>query len=153
MTKLDEIVAKEELVVDTPAREAIVTLSKGDMRKVLNILESCSLTYKEIPVEKIYDVTGRPSVQDIETIYNALTMECFKKAYQIISDLKNAKSLALDDIVRELHKCVMETAFTEQMKMFLVSRLSEIEFRLASGVNEKPQVASLVGAFIEIRSV
>lgn len=51
------------------------------MRKVLNILESCSLTYTEIPVEKIYEVTGRPSVQDIEVIYNALTMEGFNKGY------------------------------------------------------------------------
>lgn len=38
------------------------------------------------------------------------------------------------------------------MKMFLVSRLSEIEFRLAQGVNERAQVASIVGAFIEIRT-
>lgn len=31
------------------------------MRKVMNILESCSLTYKNIEVKKIYEVTGRPS--------------------------------------------------------------------------------------------
>jgi hypothetical protein len=47
----------------------------------------------------------------------------------------------------------METQFTEQMKMFLICRLSEIEFRLSHGVNEKAQIASVVGAFIEIRSI
>jgi hypothetical protein len=31
----------------------------------------------------------------------------------------------------------MKTQFTEQMKMFLVARLSEIEFRLSKGANEK----------------
>jgi replication factor C subunit 3/5 len=61
MAKLETIVENENLVVEKAARDAIVSLSKGDMRKVLNILESCSLTYKEIPVEKIYEVTGRPS--------------------------------------------------------------------------------------------
>jgi len=61
--------------------------------------------------------------------------------------------LSLDDITRELHKCVMETAFPENMKMFLINRLSEIEFRLSSGVSEKTQLASLIGAFIEIRNV
>lgn len=64
-----------------------------------------------------------------------------------------SKSLALDDIIRDLHKAIMETSFTEQMKMFLIGRLSEIEFRLAHGVNERAQIASLVGAFIEIRSI
>lgn len=37
--------------------------------------------------------------------------------------------------------------------MFLIGRLSEIEFRLASGVNERTQIASMVGAFTEIRSI
>ncbi len=58
-----------------------MSLSKGDMRKVLNILESCSLTYKTIPVAKIYEVTGRPSPDDIQVIFNAVTMEGYKKAY------------------------------------------------------------------------
>jgi len=67
--------------------------------------------------------------------------------------IKVQKSLALEDIIRDIHKAVMETQFTEQMKMFLIGRLSEIEFRLASGVCEKTQIASMVGAFIEIRSI
>ena len=46
----------------------------------------------------------------------------------------------------------METAFPEQMKMFLVNRMSAFEFRLAAGVNEKTQLASLIGGFIEIRN-
>jgi replication factor C subunit 3/5 len=54
-----------------------VRLSGGDMRKVLNILESCSLAYREITVQKIYEVTGRPSPEDIETIYTALTTEAY----------------------------------------------------------------------------
>jgi DNA polymerase III delta prime subunit len=47
----------------------------------------------------------------------------------------------------------METKFNETMKMFLIARLSEIEFRLAQGVNERAQTASIVGAFIEIRTI
>lgn len=47
----------------------------------------------------------------------------------------------------------MDTKFEERMKMFLVSRLAEVEFRLAQGVNEKAQTASIVGAFIETLSL
>jgi hypothetical protein len=39
------------------------------MRKVLNILESCSLAYKDIKIEKIYEVTGRPSPLEINDIF------------------------------------------------------------------------------------
>ncbi len=107
------------------------------MRKVLNILESCSLAYRAITVQKIYEVTGRPSPEDIETIYTALTTESYSQAFEKVLALKVQKSLALEDIIRDIHKAVMETQFTEQMKMFLIGRLSEIEFRLAHGVSEK----------------
>lgn len=151
--KLGEVCRLEGLQVDPKASEAIVRLSGGDMRKVLNILESCSLAYREITVQKIYEVTGRPSPEDIETIYAALTTETYSQAFEKVLAIKTSKSLALDDIIRDIHKAVMETQFTEQMKMFLIGRMSEIEFRLAHGVNEKTQIASLVGAFIEIRSI
>lgn len=58
-------------------------------------------------------------------------MEDYQSALSTFLEIKTQKSLALDDIVRELHKCVMETKFEENMKMFLISRLSEVEFRLA----------------------
>ena len=63
------------------------------------------------------------------------------------------KSLALDDIIREVHMQVMTTKMPEESKMFVINRLSEIEYRLAQGSNEKGQIAAVVGAFIEIRSI
>jgi len=122
------------------------------MRKVLNILESCSLAYKEIPVEKVYEVTGRPSPSDIQTIYTSLTTDDFSTAMNNIWGLSREKSLAFDDIVRDIHMQVMQTKLPDQMKMFLISRLSEIEYRLAQGSNERVQASSMVGGFVEVRS-
>ena len=126
-------------------------LSGGDMRKVLNILESCSLAYKDISLAKIYEVTGRPSPDNVEQIYQALTTMDFSEAFKTIYNLKMGHSLSTDDIVRELHSCVIDTGLNDQVKMFLINRLAEIEYRLSQGSSEKAQIASLVGAFIEIR--
>ena len=76
-TKLGEVCAAEGLQLDDRASKAIVNLSGGDMRKVLNVLESCSLAYKEIPETKVYEVTGRPSPDTIERIYSVLTNSDF----------------------------------------------------------------------------
>ena len=46
----------------------------------------------------------------------------------------------------------MKTKLPDAMKVFLVSRMAEIEYRIAQGCNEKAQMASLVGAFIEVRT-
>ena len=75
----------------------------------------------------------------------------FSEAFKTIYNLKMGHSLATDDIVRELHSCVIDTGLNDQVKMFLINRLAEIEYRLSQGSSEKAQIASLVGAFIEIR--
>ena len=100
----------------------------------------------------MYEVTGRPSPDDITTLYDALNMKKFNDAFNVFVELKNRKSLAIDDILKDLHKCIMTTKYTEEMKMFLVSRMATIEYRLSQGTNEKMQIASLVGAFIEVRT-
>lgn len=107
------------------------------MRKVLNILESCSLSYKYISKQKIYDVTGRPSPADITTIYKCLTSQSFNQAFDQVMKLKLQKSLSLDDVVRDIHTEIMRTEMNDSMKMFLINRLSEIEYRLAQGSNER----------------
>jgi replication factor C subunit 3/5 len=153
LLKLNEVAIAENLTLGEGADKAIVSLSGGDMRKVLNILESCSLAYKTISAEKIYEVTGRPSPSDVTEIYQGLTTQDFNQAYSMAMNLKLKKSLSLDDVIRDVHMKIMETEMTDQMKMFLINRLSEIEYRLAQGSNERAQVASMVGAFIEVRSV
>ena len=153
LSKLNEVAKAEELVLEKGADKAIVSLSGGDMRKVLNILESCSLAYKTIPVDKIFEVTGRPSPADVKLIFDAVSNKSFNEANNTVLELKLAKSLSVDDIVREVHSQVMATNMTDEMKMFLVNRLSEIEYRLAQGSNERVQIASVIGAFMEVRTI
>ena len=148
-----DVCKNEGITLEDEASAAIVRLSGGDMRKVLNILESCSLAYKEIPTTKIFEVTGRPSPETIQEIYTALTTRDFEGAYKTMLNKKVSMSLALDDIIRELHKEIMQTDWNENMKMFLIGRLSEVEYRLAYGANEKAQIASVVGSFIEVRTL
>jgi replication factor C subunit 3/5 len=66
-----------------------------------------------------------------------LTNKKFNDAFNNILAIKLDKSLSVDDIVREVHKQVMATNMTDEMKMFVVNRLAEIEYRLAQGSNEK----------------
>lgn len=86
--KLAEVVKAEGLTLSDDASKAVVRLAQGDMRKVLNTIESCSLAYKDIEVNKIYEVTGRPSIDDIELIYKCLTMEGYVDAFTNFLRLK-----------------------------------------------------------------
>ena len=82
-------------------------------------------------MKDVYDVTGRPSPMDVETIMEALNQKKFNEALTTIVELKQQKSLAVDELIREVHKAVMSTKYTDEMKMYVVSRMAEIEYRIA----------------------
>ena len=67
----------------------------------------------------------------METIYDALTQNRFNDALNTVMDVKQKNSLALEDIMGELHRAIMKTKFTDEMKIYLISRMAELEYRLA----------------------
>ena len=125
LKKLNEVANYEGKNLGGRSSRAIVQLSGGDMRKVLNILESCSLAYNEISEEKVYDVTGRPSPTEIDQVYSWLKTSKFSEAFSSILNLKTKRSLSADDILRQVHLRVMEDAdFNDRQKLFIVERMS-----------------------------
>lgn len=65
-------------------KQALLTLSNGDMRKVLNVLQSTWLAYKEVTEDTVYNCVGHPLKRDIENIVKWLLNEDFQKAYKSI---------------------------------------------------------------------
>jgi len=103
----------------------MVKISRGDMRKVMNILESCAMSYRDgITAEVIYNVTGRPSKQDVEELFAALSSMNFEKSLAAFMQKKKDKSLCLEDLIGELHEQLMLTELEDHKKMFIVARMA-----------------------------
>lgn len=120
---------KNSLQVSEDGKKALVALSGGDMRKVLNVLQSTWMAYKDVTEENVYTCVGHPQKIDITNIVGWLLniedfKECFNsKFFQMftkkilfkiiyiieIQDLKTDKGLALEDILREIHLFVMRS--------------------------------------------
>jgi DNA polymerase III delta prime subunit len=63
------------------------------------------------------------------------------------------KGLALEDIIKGMHKLVLQTQFPMKMKALIIEEISEIEYRLSFGGIEKIQVAAFIGSFINCRTI
>lgn len=99
------------------------------MRKVLNVLQSTWMAYKNVTEENVYTCVGHPQKIDIQNIVAwLLNVEDFKECYESklklqeklnafsnkfpiseIQKLKTDKGLALEDIMREIHLFVMRS--------------------------------------------
>ena len=80
--RIDYVIAEEHCRVEPAAREAILLLSKGDMRRALNILQACHAATDVIDEDSVYNCTGNPRPRDIETVFQAMLQQEFTTAYQ-----------------------------------------------------------------------
>lgn len=108
--RLNFVIDQEQLRADEGGKRALVALSGGDMRKVLNVLQSTWMAYKAVTEENVYACVGHPQKVDIEAVVGwLLNTADYKECYDAIQRLKLDKGLALEDILREVHKFVMRS--------------------------------------------
>lgn len=76
------IISLLRLNVTEDGKKALITLSKGDMRKVLNVLQSTSMAFATVDEDSVYTCVGHPLRRDIEKILETLlATKGFAQAY------------------------------------------------------------------------
>ncbi|XP_043670894.1 replication factor C subunit 5 isoform X4 [Vespula pensylvanica] len=146
LPRLNEVIEQENLKVTDDGKQALMTLCGGDMRKVLNILQSTWLAFGSVTEETVYSCVGHPLPVDIRNITNWLLNESYELSY---CNLKIKKGLALQDILTELHLFVHKN----YILINLVIKMAEIEKRIAVGCSEAVQLNALVAAFHQAREI
>nr|ACO15282.1 Replication factor C subunit 5 [Caligus clemensi] len=154
LPRLQAVVKEESLEMSPDGAKALLTLAKGDMRRILNILQSCSMAFPVINESNIYACTGHPPPSDISLALESLLNDDLQKAYQTIHvQLQTTKGLSLIDILTELHLLVHRLEISNRVKVKLLIKLADAEHRLLSGTSEKIQLGAVVAAFRTAREM
>lgn len=143
--RLDTIAEKEGVKLGPNAMQTIIDLAEGDMRKCLNVLQACHLAYDEVTELNVYLCTGKPLPEDIEGIVDACLNQTFSQAMEFVADIQMTKGISLTDIIHCVSETVMRCSFTPEVLMFVLDKMSDVEYRLAQGTSEQLQLGSFVG--------
>lgn len=163
---VDEVISKEDVRIDPAAVDSLVTLSKGDMRRALNVLQACHASTLPMPDENgavakdperetitattIYDCIASPHPEDIQLIQETLlstpdVASCLRTLRQV----KQARGLALADVLTSLSERLVDLEVPPQTRVRWSEGLAEIEYRLSGGGSEALQMGGLVGVIRE----
>lgn len=145
---LRRIAKEEKLEVTTDGIEAIHYVSQGDMRRALTTLQVASATNKEVSEETVFQTAATASPQDIAKLLNTALKGDFMAARSQLDDLLISYGLSGEDVVRQMHRTVFDLPVSDQVKMRLVDRIGEAEFRLVEGSNERVQIEALLAHFV-----
>ncbi|ORZ27722.1 P-loop containing nucleoside triphosphate hydrolase protein [Lobosporangium transversale] len=146
-SRLDFIIQSEGVKITSEGRKALLQLSKGDMRRALNILQACHAGYEVVNEDAIYNCTGNPHPTDIEAIVNSMLTEDFTTANSNISYLKMVKGMALQDILTEVYNYLELIDMPVNSRVYLLDKMADVEYKLSTGANERLQLSSLIGSF------
>lgn len=150
--RLIEVAKSESLAYTVNGIDAILSLSGGDMRRVLNLLQSTSMSFEVVDETSVYLTSGAPLPIHIDVITGSLFNDSFSVAYEKIIKLCKTKGYAMTDILSDLTTVITTMKLPSGTLADILSGMSGVEHRLGFGTNEEIQSASLVGVFIRSRS-
>jgi len=147
MPRLEHVAEQEAVPITEDGKKALIRLAKGDMRKVINILQSCSMAFEVVNEDNVYTCVGHPLTSDITNIVTWSLNEDFTTAYTNIDKLRTMKGLSLQDILTEVHLYIHRIDLPADVRIRLLIKLSELEQRLLAGTSERIQLGSFISAF------
>ncbi|TFY66732.1 hypothetical protein EVG20_g4349 [Dentipellis fragilis] len=144
--RLDYVVECEKVKLTEDGKKALLKLSKGDMRRALNVLQACHAAYDMTGETEVYNCTGNPHPSDVEKVVNSMLGDEFTTSYQMIHALKTERGLALQDLLIGMCEYVETIDFPPAARVYLLDHIATTEYRLSSGASEKIQLTALLGA-------
>ncbi|KAF8930481.1 hypothetical protein BGZ52_001050, partial [Haplosporangium bisporale] len=126
-SRLEHIIQAENVNITKEGRDALLSLSKGDMRRALNILQACHAGYEIVDQDAIYNCTGQPHPNDIHAVMTSLFNDDFTKAYSTISLLKTMKGMALQDILTEVYNSMeVYEDLPDNARVYILDKIADV---------------------------
>ncbi len=141
---LGRIIKEEKLKVTDDGMDALIYVAEGDLRKATNILQVSASLGGEIDQEVVYktSATGKPA-QVKEMLEVALGGE-FMPARNLLDTLLINYGLSGEDIIRQVHRTAFDIDIDELLRVRLLEKIGETEFRLIEGSNVRIQIEALL---------
>ncbi len=147
---LNRIIKGEKLKADANALKAIYEISGGDLRKATNLLQASAALGKITP-KSVYEVAAQANPSDVLEMINLALSRKFTDARKKLHDLLINQGLSGEDIIREMHRQVLNLKIPEKNKLNLVEKIGEFEFRLNQGGSEDIQIEALLTHFLKAK--
>ncbi len=134
----------EKIDLTAEGKDAILYLSNGDMRAAINLLQAAASTDEKITDVVVFSISGRASPERIRDLLDEALSGNYDKSLEILRDLIYREGVSPVDLVRQMHREINSLELQGTLKMNILERAAEIEFRISEGANGEIQIVSLL---------
>ena len=152
--KIQQICKEEKISVTSDAHELLYANTNGDLRKLINLLQSASILTKNITIKTIQELLGVLSDQEVSTLLIPLfnnEPDGLTKSHQVLKTLLYENGYSFTKILDRISEEVQNTSFlTINQKIPVNITIGEVDYRLAEGTDAELQ---LLGILAKIRQM
>ncbi|KAH3661635.1 hypothetical protein OGAPHI_006485 [Ogataea philodendri] len=146
--RVDAVIKAERLRIAPDAREALLELSEGDMRRALNVLQACSTAVddgEEISQDMVYECVGAPRPQSVNTVLDAIMKNDWTDAYATMTKVRKTEGLALVDLMAGFVRILDGFELRPRTRTAILHGLGDIEYGISKGGSDKIQSTAVIG--------
>lgn len=144
------IAEREDFKISEEAIEAVLRVSSGDMRRVVNVLQTATMQRDEIREEDIYGAAASLRPEEIREILDKALEGDFIEARNQLSDIMIERGLDGQDVIKAIHREIFELDIDDHGKLEIIENLGEYEFRIAEGGTSDIQIEALLAKIAEL---
>jgi len=144
---IDVVAKKEALKISSEAKEALFNMTKGDVRRLENTLQSAAVLNKNIDEKAIYSIAAFAKPKEIIEILTLAVSGKFKDSRSLLLKTMLNHGLSGQDTIKQIHQEIWNLdskLIDDQTKLDLVDKCGEVEFRLTEGSDDFLQLESFL---------
>ena len=138
--RLLEICENEGVKITDEGLEALIYISGGDFRRAINALQGAAALNKVIDADTVYQITATARPEEVKELLKTALEGKFMEAREKLDRLMVEYGMSGEDVVSQLFREIVSSSMDEKLKVQLVDKLGEIDFRLTEGSHERIQL-------------
>lgn len=131
---IKNICVNEKINISQEAIDEIITCSHGDMRKVINILQSIQTAYPKIDFVCVQKYLNEIPTDTFDIIVSSLNNNSINQSSLFIKDILYKNGFSFHELITTIGMKLSDDTIKKDNKFELISNLGKIEYQLFSNV-------------------
>lgn len=150
--RLDMIANAENLQYSDDVYDKILECSKGDMRRAVNLLQSCHNFYgsnNHVTPDALFEISGQIPKRFIDDIWAAIHAHSFPQLQLAIDNvmLNGYPALA---VILHLHDDIVSSSIPDHHKAAVIDRIAQADKALCDGADDSLQLHDVLATLLRL---
>ncbi|MFX0018578.1 MAG: replication factor C small subunit [Promethearchaeota archaeon] len=151
--RLKFISKQENISITNDGLNALVEVSRGDCRRAINYLQSCSTISQKIDQDIVFKVAGEVPPERIKNILQTAIQGQLDFSINLLNDVIKEYGLSGINVIKNIHREIYDLNISEKIKIELSKLLAEFEYRLSQGGTEEIQLKALLANIVMLQDM